>query len=606
MKRSIWGLFAALCALVAVAVMWPGRGGDFIFDDIPNIVDNVRLHLSSLSADSLKRAAFSYEPGGGSRPLAMLSFALDHWRAGGLDAAVFKETNLLVHALTVFVLAALMRRVLLAARWPAGRAEWVALGLALAWGVHPLQVSSVLYIVQRMQTLGTLFIVVGLWSYMAARQAQQTGQRSLSYWLLLLLSAVLGLASKEDTILLPLFTLVLELTVLRFEGVGGRPSLAWRRGYAAFVVLGAVACIFVVMPHYWHAEAYPGRTFSSAERLLTQARVLMMYLGQSLLPPPSNLPFYYDSLVPSRGWLSPPGTLLSVLVLLGLLGWAWHWRSRRPVFAAGVLIFLAGHFLTSNVLNLELAFEHRQQWPLVGVLMASADLACLTLDRLRLSRGLPALLSLLLVVTLSGLTVLRASTWGDPFLFAMQGPVWAPESARAWHLLCKTYYHRSGGDAEHPLYGFAVNSCQRAAALPGALAPLVDLITLKTVQGQDIAADWSLLQDRLQHGVISPEGRDVLNSLLANAAKDVPLDPKQMSLAIQAFAGRTTLSTVELANMANYLLVHAGEADRAYAFYLKAIRSARPGDPLVERILDNLSHQGMEEWARRLRKDGPA
>ncbi|HLO94360.1 MAG TPA: hypothetical protein VK195_08585 [Burkholderiaceae bacterium] len=606
MTSSFRALLAGLCALLAAAVMWPGRGGDFIFDDLPNIVDNTRLHLVSLAPEGLKRAAFSYEPGGGSRPLAMLSFALDHWRAGGLDAAAFKGTNLLIHALTVLVLAALMRRVLAAARWPEARADVVALGLALAWGVHPLQVSSVLYVVQRMQTLGTLFIVSGLWSYMAARQSQQAGRRSLPYWLLLALSLALGLASKEDTVLLPLFTLVLELTVLRFQGVGGQPSQAWRRGYAAFVGLGAVAYLFVIAPHYWHTDAYPGRTFSSAERLLTQARVLMMYLGQSVLPLPARLPFYYDDLAASRGWLEPATTLLSVLALAALAVWAWIWRRRRPVFATGVLWFLAGHFLTSNVLNLELAFEHRQQWPLVGVLMALADLGCLALDRLKASRGIPALVGLLLVATLCGLTWLRASTWGDPFLFAMQGPQWAPESSRAWHLLCKTYYNRSGGDPGHPLYGLAMNSCQHAADRPGALAPLADLITLKAMQeDQDASADWRLLQDRLRNEPISPEGRDVLNTLLANAGKDVPLDTTQLASTIEVFAARVPQTTVELANMAHYLLTRAAQPERAYAFYLKAIRTARPGDPLVERILRDLADEGMEEWAQRLRKEGP-
>lgn len=606
MKRSIWALLAGLCALLSVAVMWPGRGGDFIFDDLPNIVDNAKVHVQTVSAEALRHASSSYEPGGGSRPLAMLSFGLDHWRGGGLDPVVFKETNLFIHALTVLVLAALMRRVLQAASWPPARADGAALGLALLWGVHPLQVSSVLYVVQRMQTLSTLFLALGLWAYVAARQAQQAGRRSLPYWGLLALSAALGLASKEDAVLLPLFALVLELTVLRFAAASESATRAWRRGYAAMVVLGAAAYLLVLLPHWWHADAYPGRNFSSAERLLTQARVLMMYLGQSVLPQPGNLPFYYDGLSPSRGWLLPASTLLSLLGLAALLAWAWLWRHRRPVFAAGVMIFLAGHFITSNVLNLELAFEHRQQWPLLGVLMALLDLACLALDRLKLTRGMDVLLGLLVVAALCGLTWLRASVWGNPFLFAMQGPHGAPESPRAWHLLCKTYYNRSGGDPEHPLYGLAVNSCQQASNLPDALAPLADLITLKAMQGQDAAADWRLLQDRLQQGVISPEGRDVLNTLIGNANKEVPLDARQMTRTIEVLAGRVPLSTVELANMAHYLLTRSGEPARAYAYYLKAIRAARPGDPLVPRILRDLGDMGMEEWAQRLRKDGPA
>ena len=129
MNRSTWALLAGLCAATALALLWPGRGGDFFFDDLPNIVDNNRLHLSALTWESVRQAAFSYEPGGGSRSLAMLSFALDHLRAGGLVPSAFKDTNLAIHGLTVLALAALLRRVLLAANWPPLQAAWFSLCL---------------------------------------------------------------------------------------------------------------------------------------------------------------------------------------------------------------------------------------------------------------------------------------------------------------------------------------------------------------------------------------------------------------------------------------------------------------------------------------------
>lgn len=603
MKRLNWGLLAALCALLALLAMWPGRSGDFLFDDQPNIVDNSRVHVMEWSWDSLKRASSSYEPGHGSRPLAMLSFALDHWRGQGLRAEVFKETNLFIHGLTVFVLAVLMRRLLEAARWPQRRADVTALVLALAWGIHPLQVSSVLYVVQRMQTLGTLFLVLGLWAYVSARLAQRAGHGSLKLWCLFALSGLLGLACKEDAVLLLSFTWILELTLLGFQSADARQARWWRQGYLVFVGLGAAAYLLGVVPHYWTSEPYPLRNFSSLERLLTQARVLVMYLGQIILPLPKYLPFYYDNLAPSRGLLSPPSTLASLLLLAGLLGWAWRWRTRRPIFAAGILLFFMGHFVTSNVLNLELAFEHRNHFPLIGVLMAIGDLVCLLVDRLKPSRGVAVLASGAVMLTLCILTLIRASIWGSPFQFAMQGAEWAPDSPRAWQLLCKVYYQRSGGDPEHPFFSLAIRSCQTAAYLPEELVALGDLITLKTMQGQDTAADWQLLLDRLQHASFSPEGRDVLWIMIGNVNKGVALDSHQMVRAVEAFAQRIQLKPVELANLANYVLYQSSEAEKAYPLYLKALRTARAGDPLVDQILRDLADHGMEEWAKRLAKD---
>jgi hypothetical protein len=109
---------AMLCALLAACLFLPGLDGGFTFDDRPNIQENTALHVDELNTDNLLTAAYSYQPGKGTRALSMLSFALDH-RRGGLDPKVFKTTNLVIHALTTFALALLFRRLLMLAQWPA-------------------------------------------------------------------------------------------------------------------------------------------------------------------------------------------------------------------------------------------------------------------------------------------------------------------------------------------------------------------------------------------------------------------------------------------------------------------------------------------------------
>lgn len=144
-------LLSVLCALAAGAVMGLGLGGGFVLDDAQTIVNNPLVHITELNRESLLTAAASFQAGHGSRPLAMLSFALDYWRHGGLDAPTFKATNLLIHVLTTLALAWMLRKLLTLARWPERRAAAGALVIALAWGIHPLQVSTVLYVVQRMK-----------------------------------------------------------------------------------------------------------------------------------------------------------------------------------------------------------------------------------------------------------------------------------------------------------------------------------------------------------------------------------------------------------------------------------------------------------------------
>ena len=202
-------LLAVMLAAVAACFLLPGLSGGFVFDDRPNIIENTVLHVSRLNLDDLLYAAYSFQPGHGTRSLSMLSFALDYWRGDGLNPRVFKSTNLLIHALTTFALALMLRRLLTLAQWPPRRAAMGALVLALLWAIHPLQVSSVLYVVQRMQTLVTLFMVLALWAYMGMRHAQMEGRRSRLQGVLTVLFWVLGFAAKEDALLLPLYTLAL-------------------------------------------------------------------------------------------------------------------------------------------------------------------------------------------------------------------------------------------------------------------------------------------------------------------------------------------------------------------------------------------------------------
>src|SRR5690606_15022620 len=143
-------------------------------------------------------------------------------------------------------------------------------------------------------TLATLFIVLALWAYLHARRAQIEGRPGRTGMILTGLLGAIALSCKEDAVLLPGYLLALELTVLRFRTA--EPALARRlqRSYLFAALLGAAVFLFVVVPYFWSWDTYPYRDFSSAERLLTQGRVLCLYLWQMLVPLPAHMPFFYD------------------------------------------------------------------------------------------------------------------------------------------------------------------------------------------------------------------------------------------------------------------------------------------------------------------------
>lgn len=602
MKMSSIVIFLALsllAAVVGVGVLYPGVGGDFIFDDSPNIVKNYSLHVTSLGLDELLFAAYSFQPGGGTRFLPMLSFALDYWR-GGLDPAVFHVTNLLIHAATTVSLAYFLRALLLAAGVAPARAARVALVVGLLWAIHPLQVSSALYAVQRMQTLTTLFIVLALLTYIQARVAQIEARPSRPAWLMTMLWWLLAVASKEDSVLLPAYALLIELTVLRFRTASAAHARYLRGAYALFVLGGLMVYIFAIVPSYWRWEAYGGRDFSSYERLLTQGRVLVMYLGQILLPLPERLPFYYDHIVVSRSLFAPATTLLALILIAALIVGAWFLRLRRPLFAFGVLFFFAGHFVTSNVIGLELAFEHRNHLPLIGALLALVDVVLLIVDRMRLRVGVVALFVAAVAIAAGSLTVTRATIWGDSLVMAEKSVEFAPGSVRARLLHCSRQYRLSGGDVQHPAFERAIVSCEAGADLPGSAALVSNVVTFRSLNGTVTDEDWTRYYERLRTVALSPENRNTVWAMTSNVRRGLPLDADRVHTAVDILVSRRRLSVPQYIHAGFFVLEHSSRPSSALAFFEQAVLAARAEDTYIPVMLADLTRAGRDDWVEQL------
>ena len=584
-----------VCAALVTLFFLPGLNGGFIFDDGFNIQFNTALHIENWSIEALQQAIYSFAPGGGSRILAELTFALDYWR-GGLDPSVFKATNIAIHALTTFVLALFFRLVLLTAGFSPVRAMQAALVMALIWALHPLQVSSVLYVVQRMQTLGTLFLLLALWAYLKMRMAQIEGERSRKFAVLTGLFWVLALASKEDSAILPVYTWLLELTVLRFRAK--RPALAnvLRKGYSVLVVIGFLVYCFVVVPHYWSWDAYAGRDFSTFERLLTQGRMLAMYLGQILWPMPGHMPFYYDQVEVSRGWIQPLTTLPSLLLVFGLLTLSWLLRFRRPLFSLGVLLFFAGHFVTSNVVPLELAFEHRNHLPLIGAVLALADLCAMCVSRWRLSAPLVAVVCTLLVASLTTLTALRSHTWGDPLRLAENLTKIAPNSARAWNDLCLHYFRRSNKVAGSPDLAAAISVCEKGAKIPYSMAALSNLVAFKSIQGTVTQRDWDDFLNRLEVIDLNAENKNVVWIMMRSVIKGDPLDTRQVLKAVDIIADRAGFDWFDYIRIGYFVLEKTDNPDEAYRYFFLGVRYAPEDDVVLKQLAIDLRAHDREHW----------
>lgn len=606
----IWCAFLLL--LVGMA-FWPGLSGDFIFDDWSSLVENKRVQIDTLDGESLKRAATSFEPGGtfGARPLSMLGFGLNH-AVHGLDPWGYKLASLIVHLINTLLVFLLVRRVAqrvapeTLTRSIAGSSivpvaanpVMVAGVVALLWAIHPLQVSSVLYVVQRMETLSITFVLLALLAYLRGRTNQIGGMRGWPWLVACVPLVVMGWAAKESAVLFPAFALALELTVLGFSARNPSTARHWRWVFSLSTAMAVLVFFLLVVPHYWSAETIAGRNFNTAERLLTQSRALCLYLWQILLPLPGSMPFYYDSYPVSQGLFAPVTTLLASVFLLGLLASAFMLRTRNPLYSLGVLLFFAAHAITSNVVPLELVFEHRNYFALLGVLLALTGLFLKipVRDRFAAQWGVVALIGGMFLF----LTVLRTATWGNELHLASDLADKNPLSARASSGLATIYVEMTDGYPNSPFNDFAMREFERGSLLPGSsIISDQGLLLVATKAGRPISpAWWDRLIEKLNHQPITPDTTQAMFGLLRNRLNGVPLDDDRLVDAFLVMFDRVGLPPYSYAQFGDYVLKHVGDDVLADQIYALATRESRTTPDYIEQMVRVLLEEGHVRQAK--------
>jgi hypothetical protein len=304
-----------------------------------------------------------------------------------------------------------------------------------------MQVSTVLYVVQRMAQLSAMFMLAALLSFVVARiQFDEGRTRSGTLWLFVAVpvATLAAVFSKENGALTPLLCAVVELAYFRPVAPARRPGPVRLFFLLTLVLPGLLAAILFAMHPQRLLGGYDGRLFTLGERLLSEPRALMEYIGALLLPRGPALGIYTDDFITSHGLLDPPGTLLAIVGLIALAAVAWKLRIVAPAVFAGFYFYLAGHAMESTVIPLELYFEHRNYLPSTGLFLAAAGFLVWGLARIvphtdneqRTRRlavfGLGALISLLALGTFA-----RAGVWSSWAMLAEQGARQHPDSFRA-------------------------------------------------------------------------------------------------------------------------------------------------------------------------------
>lgn len=491
-----------LAGLIAVSLYWSGLSGDFFFDDEINIQLNKNVHMTEFSIRSVIESLTSGITSFTGRPVAQLTFSLNHY-ASGLDPFAFKATNLAIHLTTALLVFFIARRLL-------GSGVFAGFA-AMLWLLHPIQLTSVLYVVQRMTSLSTLFLLAGFLMHMSGRE--QGGRRGIV--LLLLAWFVcwpLSFLSKEIGVLLPLFVLAWEVIIRRSKTT--RLDYFARAFATAVGLLIAAVLIYTALTNaQWLLGGYTTRSFSLAERLLTECRVLWFYLGLIVFPQLDAFALHHDDILLSTGLLTPWTTLPSLIGLAGLVWLAWRTHLKAPLLAFGILWYLIGHSVESTVLSLEIAHEHRNYQPLFGLVIIAGWALAKMVEHSGWQKTLGITLALGMMASFSITTALRAHQYGDELRRTQIEAEYHPNSSRA---------HYEAGDAivKHlmipnagsPRYYFARRHYEIAGELdPNYKVSWLGLINLNCMVKQAVEKEWiDELVKRLNKAIVRP---DILNSI---------------------------------------------------------------------------------------------
>ena len=275
-----------LVALVTFLVFIPALSGDFIIqDDSAYIIANPLIRQLDWHSIGL---AFTRAHIGWWMPLTWLSFAVDYhfW---GLNPFGYHLVNIILHALNaclvVLIADQLCRERIRGIAEPA-QTDWHYAGFlvfaGLLFGLHPLRVESVAWVVERKDVLNGLLAFSSIYFYLQYARIKDCGGRAGGYYFAALLLFAMSLMAKSASVGLSLMLLVLDWFPLGRVGRRGiKPVLLEKLPFFVVSALGAGVALYVARDSSYLVtyEAFP---FS--QRLVVSGNAIWEYWRMFFLP----------------------------------------------------------------------------------------------------------------------------------------------------------------------------------------------------------------------------------------------------------------------------------------------------------------------------------
>jgi Tfp pilus assembly protein PilF len=542
-------VYAAIMLIFLVVFTYmPLHKAGFVWDDVV-MTEAKQLH----SINGLKQIWFeprSLENEIHYWPIVYTTFWIEYqfWK---LSALGYHMVNVLLHALNTILLFFLLRRLGIAGAWFA----------SAVFGIHPVHVESVAWVIERKDTLSAAFYIAAFLAYLKFERRQKQ-----AFYALALFFFICGMLSKSMVVTFPLALLL---------------CFWWKRGRITAIDIKRIAPFFIIAAliasmdtRFAKSQEQISFGFSILERVFIATRALCFYAYKLIWP--SDLAVIYPR------WqinINSGFQYLFPIFIILLVGAFWFWRKtlgKGPL--AGILYFTITlspvlGFIDFGYMRYAFVADRFQYLASIGLIVLVSALAARLNDRLPRTYSALAVTSGILVLgLLANLTWRQAAIYHDGETFYRHIVTLNPAAKNAYFSLGNQLRDRGKLEEALDCYQKTLDLGEDSAALQNNMA--ITLEALGRLEEASVHYENTLK--------LEPQHTKALHNLAGLRFKQ-----KRYEEALQLYqkAFEIDSSYAKAHQGAGNVLAHMGRYKEAVAEYEKALEI----DPNLQKSRHNLN-----------------
>ncbi|MEI6209112.1 MAG: tetratricopeptide repeat protein [Desulfuromonadales bacterium] len=394
-RKTNYVIIALLVVLTCIAYWHLGSNNFIDFDDNDYITKNFVVQRG-LTLEGIKYA-FAFHDIGYWHPLTWMSLMLDY-QLFGISPTGYHVENLVLHIISAVLLFLILNRL-------TGK-QWQSAFASMLFAIHPINVESIAWAVERKTVLSGLFFFLSMWFYLLYIE-----KRNFKRYLLVFVMMAVGLMAKSMIVILPAILLLLDYWPLRrFDfKLDQWKSAYWLLLEKLPLFALSFASTFITMQSV--GMRVVGENIYSFDLRVQNALIsTMAYIGKLIWP--TKLIIYYPLKASFPLWQ----VTASVAVLITVTVLSLIWYKKHPWLFTGWFWYLVAFLPISGLVQSGL-------WPAMADRFAHLPLIGLYI---MIAWGVPALVShiphhkillsssaVLVTIMLVMLTSVQAAYWKD-------------------------------------------------------------------------------------------------------------------------------------------------------------------------------------------------